>query len=641
MSGNPNKLSRFWQELKRRKVIRISAMYAATAFIIIEAADIVLPRLGLPDWTVTFLIILLIAGFPIAIILSWIFDVTPEGIQRTETIDKMPEANEKMPEAEASPAVKKRRLRVSDGVIAVLLAVVVILVYPKIFKPDREEYFNSQGEVSVAVMPFRNLTGDSARNFWQVMVQDNLITSLSNLEELEIRQTESTITLLRNSDHKNYGSITPAVASNISKKLEADVFVHGSINQIGGRIRLNAKLVDSETEEIFQSFQIEGTEEDIFDLTDSLSRNLKDFLVISVLKKEMTPEFQKYLGTTNSAEAVRYYIQGKEAFYSSDYALAREFFYRAIEIDSIFPHATGYLALTYINQGRYEDAGQWCRIAYENRERVNRRTQYLIEWLYANYFGTPSEALIPLRKLLKMDDHQAFIHFLSGVAYMELYQYDRAISELENSMEIYDQWGIKPPWVFIYTNLGKAYHETGKYKRERRIYRRAEKNFPGDRMMLYRQAVLALSRRNSHAADEYMEKYVSVLEDNAYSEGGIASNLGRIYEEAGLLDKAEEYYRRALSLEPDSPYRLNILAYFLIDRDRNIPEGLDLIKKALESDPDHYQYLDTRGWGLYKQENFREALELAERSWELKPVYDHDIYLHLEAIKKALSADTL
>ena len=71
MPQSTNKLSQFWQELKRRKVIKVIAMYAATAFIIMEAGEIMLPRLGLPDWTVTFIIILLIVGFPIAIILSW------------------------------------------------------------------------------------------------------------------------------------------------------------------------------------------------------------------------------------------------------------------------------------------------------------------------------------------------------------------------------------------------------------------------------------------------------------------------------------------------------------------------------------------------------------------------------------------
>ncbi|MBL7111213.1 MAG: hypothetical protein ISS19_04655 [Bacteroidales bacterium] len=70
MTQNSNKLTQFWQELKRRKVIKVMAMYAATAFIIMEAGDIMLPRLGLPDWTVTFIIILLIICFPFVIILQ-------------------------------------------------------------------------------------------------------------------------------------------------------------------------------------------------------------------------------------------------------------------------------------------------------------------------------------------------------------------------------------------------------------------------------------------------------------------------------------------------------------------------------------------------------------------------------------------
>ncbi len=91
MPKRSNKLSRFWQELKRRKVIKVIAMYAPIAFIIMEASDIMLPRLGLPDWTVTFLIILLIIGFPITIILSWIFDITGEGIKKTESLEKIGE----------------------------------------------------------------------------------------------------------------------------------------------------------------------------------------------------------------------------------------------------------------------------------------------------------------------------------------------------------------------------------------------------------------------------------------------------------------------------------------------------------------------------------------------------------------------
>ena len=79
---------------------------------------------------------------------------------------------------------------------------------------------------------------------------------------------------------------------------------------------------------------------------------------------------------------------------------------------------------------------------------------------------------------------------------------------------------------------------------------------------------------------------------------------------------------------------LNYLAYFLIDKDRNINEGLELVDKALELSPDDYNYLNTKGWGFYKQGKNKEALELLEKAWKLKPIYNHDIYLHLEEVKK-------
>ena len=85
---------------------------------------------------------------------------------------------------------------------------------------------------------------------------------------------------------------------------------------------------------------------------------------------------------------------------------------------------------------------------------------------------------------------------------------------------------------------------------------------------------------------------------------------------------------------------MNNLAYFLIDKDRNINEGLELVDKALKLNPDNYNYLDTKGWGLYKQGKYKEALEILQKSWDLrreKAVYNHEAFLHLEAAKKAVA----
>ena len=150
-------------------------------------------------------------------------------------------------------------------------------------------------------------------------------------------------------------------------------------------------------------------------------------------------------------------------------------------------------------------------------------------------------------------------------------------------------------------------------------------------------AVLSLSEGDTITANKYIEKYISVRKDNSWSEAAIAYNLGEIYAEAGNLEKAEQYHRKELSLEPQNAFRIYDLAWFLIDKDRNINEGLELIDKALELRPNHHLLLDCKGWGLYKQGKYKEALELLEKSRDLSPYYRHSVYLHIQEVKKAIA----
>jgi len=146
-----------------------------------------------------------------------------------------------------------------------------------------------------------------------------------------------------------------------------------------------------------------------------------------------------------------------------------------------------------------------------------------------------------------------------------------------------------------------------------------------------------LTEGNLTQAKQYILKYRSVSQENGSSEAEMATTLGLAYSEAGIPDKAEEYFRQALSLEPENPLRMNSLAYFLIDKNRNINEGLNLAESALKLQPENYSFLDSKGWGLYKQGKSKEALDLIQKSWDLKPVYSHQIYLHLEEVKKTVT----
>jgi tetratricopeptide (TPR) repeat protein len=648
MSESPNKLIRFWQELKRRKVFGVVTTYAATAYIIIEVINNIVSPLHLPAWIPTLVILLLIAGLPVAIILSWIFDFTPHGIKKTESLEEL-----EGKEIGIKPV--KRKLRASYVLNAILIIAVIILVYPKIFKRDTLERLRSKGEkISVAVMPFQNFTNDTTWNIYQLGIQDNLINYLSNNpEELEVRQTESITNILKSKGFTNYASITPSVASTISQKLDANVFIYGSLNQSGSTIRLNARIVDSKTEDALKSFQIGGKAENILPLIDSLSVILKNFLIITKLQKKVSSEYKQYINT-NSPDAYRYFVYGYNAFNESDMLNAIKLFSQAIAIDSNFFYAFYKVSIAYLNEAMYDpvklydqvelydQAKQWCLRVYEKVDQMPIHLKNLVSRLHAVCFETPYEEIKYLRQLQEFDDQSPDTYYLLGWTYSDrLHQYDKAIPEFEKALEIYNKWGSKPDWIYNYYFLGHAYHETGQFKKEKQLYKKAEQDFPDVMLLSYRQAILSLTEGDTVAAKRYKEIGISYMKSMSSSDAIIASVFATLYSEAGLMDNAEDYFRQANSLEPENPELLNALSYFLIDKDRNINEGLELTDKALVLNPENYNYMHTKGWGLFKQGKYQEALDILQKSWDLRrqyAIYNHDAWLHLEEAQKAVAS---
>jgi len=541
------------------------------------------------------------------------------------------------------PAVLAKRILSGAVILAVIIA--MVLIYPKIFNRVKpENIIDPDGRISVAVMPFQNLTNDRVLNIWQNGIKDELINFLSaNPKELKIRQTESINTLIQSQNISDYVSITPAVASTISKKLDANVFITGSIKQAGTTIRINAQLYNSKTKEILKSFKMNAaSEEEILTDCDSISKMINSFLIISILNKEITPDIQHH-ASTNSPEALRYYILAMEVILKGDYPTARNWLFRAIDKDPNFFEAIIGLSYAYANPGMYDEAKSWYLKLNEKRDNLTAEQKIWTDNLYEKYFGTPGGQIKCYRQLLEYDDQQPQLYYMMGSNYAILRQYDKAIPEFEKSLEIYKKWDSKPPMVWVYTELGYAYHNTGKYKKEKEIYRKAEKDFPDDLGIIQMQATLSLTEGDVREANNFIEKYKSLANEYSWSQADLETNLAGIYSEAGMFEKAEQYYRQALSsveLTSDNSWYFYQFAWFLIDKDRNIEEGMTLINKVLKVSPDDYSYLDCRGWGLYKQGKHKEALEILQKSWDLRMKnarYNHEAYLHLEEVKKSVA----
>jgi tetratricopeptide (TPR) repeat protein len=290
--------------------------------------------------------------------------------------------------------------------------------------------------------------------------------------------------------------------------------------------------------------------------------------------------------------------------------------------------------------GEYSEARRWNDKVYANREKVSLRLRILIDKTNANFYETPFEEIKYLRQFTEIDDQYPGTYYDIGLSYSEVYLYEEAIPEFEKALALYEKWEAKPWWIFNYSLLGEAYHKTGKFEKEKELYLKADRDFPNDPAIMYLRAVMMLSEGDTVNAASILERYKSTRRERSWTEAGIAYSLGLIHTEAGMLDKAEEYHRLELSLEPKNALRMYDLAWFLINNDRNIDEGMDLINKALETSPQYEWFLlGCKGWGLYKQGKYREALEVLERCRKITVYYRHDIILHIEKVKKALESD--
>jgi tetratricopeptide (TPR) repeat protein len=545
-------------------------------------------------------------------------------VERTEVQEKTAKAG-------------KSRL-ISIVALAAILIIAAVLVYPIIFKRNTLEKLRSSGErISIAVMPFQNMTNDTLWDIWQRGIQDNLITALSNSQDLKVRNKESVNRLLQKESPSNYASVMPSIGGLISKQLDADVFVSGSINKVGQITRLNAQLTDSQTDDVFKSFQIDGPSDEIFHSVDSLSSMVMDFLIISKLVNEL-PSYKRYLPATTSPEAYRCYLQGESARSKKDYATAKKMFAQALSIDTNYAHMDLMLSVVCVNQGAYIEARKWSDKAYSKVDRMSNELKILTNRNHAFFYETPVEEIKYLRLYLEIDDKFPGTYYDIGLKYSNIFEYDKAIPEFVKALDIYHKLRMKPWWIYNYTELGYAYHNTKQYKKEKKIYDEAEKDFPNESTLTWRQAILYLTIGDTMQANKYLKKYNTIYKENSWPEAALARNLGWAYTQAGMQDEAEESFRRAVSLEPKNGFWYYYLGLHLIDKDRNIDEGLQMIDKALELLPNYeWLFLDYKGWGIYKQGKYQDALQVLEKSWKLQPYYNHEKFLHLQEVRKAIA----
>src|SRR5437879_5236189 len=212
----------FFAELKRRNAYKVAIGYGVVAWLLMQVASQIFPFFDIPNWAVRLVVLLLIIGFPVAVILAWAFELTPEGIKRAEDVDV------------SKSLTRKSGRKLDFFIIAVLLLVIGILLFQRLH-PSVSPAVSSALDKSIAVLPFDNLSRDPDNAYFSDGIQDEILTKLAGIGDLKVISRMSTA---------KYKS-RPEDLKTAARELGVATVLEGSVQRADDKMRVNVQLLDA------------------------------------------------------------------------------------------------------------------------------------------------------------------------------------------------------------------------------------------------------------------------------------------------------------------------------------------------------------------------------------------------------------
>jgi TolB-like protein/Tfp pilus assembly protein PilF len=316
----------FFGELKRRHVYKVAVAYAVVAWLLIQVATQVFPFFEIPNWGIRLVILLLVLGFPVALMLAWAFDLTPEGIKRTEDVDL------------SKPVAGKTGRKLDFLIIAALLLIIGILVFQRL-NSNVSPAVSSLPEKSIAVLPLENLSDEKENAFFADGIQDELLTSLSKIKDLKVISRTSVM---------QYKSGIRRNLREIAQQLDVANILEGSVRRADNHVRVSVQLIDARSDRHVWAENYDRTLADSISLQGELAGEIATALRATLSREEKARVETK---PTNNADAYVLYLQARgpqnrPSALLQDKQLAEQLYKQAIVLDPKFALAHARLSQT-------------------------------------------------------------------------------------------------------------------------------------------------------------------------------------------------------------------------------------------------------------------------------------------------------
>ena len=470
-------MSGFFEELQRRKVYRVAAAYIVAAGFLIQIASAAFPAWELPNWSLRLVIVLLLIGFPIALILAWAYDITPHGIQGTPK----------------TPGVHRRRnliLLIASGVIISASAGFLLLpraIWQKIDK-------------SVAVLPFQNLSSDRDNAYFADGIQEEVLTRLAKIGDLKVISRTST---------QGYQS-EPGNLAEIAKQLGVANILEGSVQKAGNQVRVNVHLVNVQTGSQLWAETYDRNLSDIFSVETEIAKGIADSLQAKLTGREEQALAAK---PTVNPQAYDAYLRGlafeARSNYSSDALFkAIEFYDLAVRLDPNFELAwarlSGVHALLYSNRRDTTAARRdAAKEALENAQKLQPNTPeillftgYYQYWVLHDY-GLAKATFERVSK--KLPSNSEVLYALGAIARSEGH-WDESVAYWERGL------ALNPRNTALLTEVAFTYAALRQFPTAEKLYDRALDILPNEVSIMALKASIYQAEGNLQEAAKLLAR---------------------------------------------------------------------------------------------------------------------------------------